>query len=333
MSRGPSDTRLEFPRFEPRAPWWGPDLQTLRNTLRRPRPRVGLCAGQRLVLPLADGSGDALSGLLECPGGSDRRPLAVLVHGLGGSEDSAYLKVSCAHLLARGHPVLRLNLRGAGPARALCRFQYHAGRTEDLRDALAGLPRDLTREGLVLVGYSLGANMLLKFLAEHADAFPVRAAAAVSAPIDLAATSRRFLAPRNRFYLWHMLQALRRESLARPAEVSEAERAAILSARSVWEFDDRFVAPRNGWASAEAYYAANSAREFLADVRVPTLVVHALDDPWIPPEPHTSFPWRENPHLVPLLAQRGGHVGFHGRGARVPWHDRCLANFLDGLGA
>jgi predicted alpha/beta-fold hydrolase len=327
------DARLEFPAFEPRAPWWGPDLQTLRNTLRRPRPRVDARACQRLVLPLADGSGDALSGLLECPLGPERRPLAVLVHGLGGSEDSAYLAVSAAHLLARGHPVLRLNLRGAGPARPLCRFQYHAGRTEDLRDALASLPRDLMREGLLLVGFSLGANMLLKFLAEHAHAFPVRAAAAVSAPIDLEATSRRFLAPRNRLYLWHMLQGLKRESLAEPAQVSEAERAAIRSARSVWEFDDRFVAPRNGWASAEAYYAANSARQFLSEVRVPTVLVHALDDPWIPPKPYTSFPWRENPCLLPLLAERGGHVGFHGRGDRMPWHDRCLALFLDGVGA
>jgi predicted alpha/beta-fold hydrolase len=330
---GICDTRLGFPLFEPRAPWWGPDLQTLRNTLRPPRLPADAGGRERLVLPLSDGSGDALSGLLERPLGPEKRPLAVLIHGLGGTEDSAYMKVSSAHLRARGHAVLRLNLRGAGPSRALCRLQYHAGRSEDLHDALAGLPRELTGAGLVLVGFSLGANMLLKFLAEHERAFRVRAAVAISAPIDLEATSRRFLAPRNRIYLRYMLQALKRESLAEPAALSEAERAAVLSARSVWEFDDRFVAPRNGWASARAYYAASSARRFLAGIRLPTLVVHALDDPWIPPEPYTSFPWRENPHLLPLLTERGGHVGFHARGDRVPWHDRCLAHFLDELGA
>lgn len=324
--------RVELPRFQPRAPWWGPDLQTVRNTLRRPRPDFDGAAQERLVLPLADESGDALSGLLQRPAGDAKRPLVLLIHGLGGSEESAYLRVSAAHLLARGHPVLRLNLRGAGPARALCRSQYHAGRTGDLRDALTGLPADLLGNGLVLVGFSLGANMLLKFLAELAEGFPVRAAAAVSAPIDLRATSLRFLERRNRLYVWQMLRNLKRESLAAPAELSESERRAIRDSRSVWEFDDRFVAPRNGWDSAEAYYAANSALGFLSEIRVPTLVLHSLDDPWIPGEAYTRFQWRDNPWLLPVLSERGGHVGFHGRGERRPWHDRCLALFLDSVG-
>ncbi len=324
--------RVQLPSFQPRAPWWGPDLQTLRNALRRPRPDFDGAAQERLVLPLADGSGDALSGLLQRPAGDVVRPLALLIHGLGGSEESAYLRVSAAHLLARGHPVLRLNLRGAGPARALCRFQYHAGRTADLRDVLKGLPADLLGDGLVLVGYSLGANMLLKFLAELADGFPVRAAAAVSAPIDLRASSLRFLERRNGLYVWQMLRNMKREALAAPAELSESERRAIRESRSVWEFDDRYVAPHNGWNSAEAYYAANSARGFLGGIRVPTLVLHSLDDPWIPGEAYTGFPWRENSWLLPVLSERGGHVGFHGRGERRPWHDSCLSLFLYSVG-
>lgn len=326
------EPRFAFPSFEPRAPWWGPDLQTLRNTLRPPRPVFDGAAQERLVLPLSDGSGDALSALLQQPAHGATRALAVLVHGLGGDERSAYLQVSAARLLARGHAVLRINLRGAGASRPLCRFQYHAGRTEDLRDALEALPAELLREGCVLVGYSLGANMLIKFLAEWADAFPVRAAAAVSAPIDLAATSLRFLQRRNRPYLWVMLRAMKSEALAAPADLCDAERRAILSARTVWEFDDRFVAPRNGWESAQAYYEANSAQHFLSQVRVPTLVMHSLDDPWIPSEPYTGYPWQQNPQLLPVLASGGGHVGFHGRGARVPWHDRCLSLFLGELG-
>ena len=100
-------------------------------------------------------------------------------------------------LLRRGYPVLRLNLRGAGPSGPLCRLQYHAGRGEDLRDALRSLDPALTRRGLVLIGYSLGANMLLKFLAEHAAGFDLRGAVSVSAPIDLSAASQRFLEPRD----------------------------------------------------------------------------------------------------------------------------------------
>jgi predicted alpha/beta-fold hydrolase len=322
---------VDFPPFVPRAPWLTPDLQTVRNALRRPEPRFDGFAPERLVLPLSDGSGDALAALLQRAEGGPPRPLAVLVHGLGGSEESAYLKVSAAHLLARGHAVLRLNLRGAGPSRPLCRLQYHAGRTGDLRDALTALPPDLRSEGLVLVGFSLGGNLVLKLLGESGPEWPIRAAASVSAPIDLAAASHRFLEPRNRFYQWNLLRALKREALS-GAVLDAEERRAVREARSVYEFDDRFVAPRNGWASAEAYYRAAASRRFLPEIRVPTLVVHALDDPWIPGEAYTSFPWAGNRHLVPLLPGQGGHVGFHGRDRRRPWHDTCLARFLDGLG-
>ena len=118
---------------------------------------------------------------------------------------------STAYWLARGHRVLRLNLRGAGPSRATCGQQYHAGRTGDLRDALGGLSPAITAKGLLLVGYSLGGNMLLKFLAEHGDSFPIVAAASVSAPIDLAAASARFLDARNWFYHRHLLGNMQRE--------------------------------------------------------------------------------------------------------------------------
>jgi predicted alpha/beta-fold hydrolase len=284
------------------------------------------------VLPLADGSGDCLAALLQRPARDEARPLAVLLHGLGGCEESAYLQVSAAALLARGHAVLRLNLRGAGASRPLCRLQYHAGRSEDLRAALRALPAAAARAGFLLVGFSLGGNLLLKFLAESAGELPVRAAASVSAPIELAEASRRFLAPRNRFYQRHMLRALQREALAPGAELCAGEREAVRAARSVWEFDDRFVAPRNGWRSAEAYYAACSASRFLGALRVPTLVLHALDDPWIPGDAYARVAWSANPQLHPALAERGGHVGFHGRGGRLPWHDRCLGLFLDALG-
>lgn len=322
----------EFPPFRSRPPWWGADLQTLRNFLTRVQASGDGLDAERLTLPLADGSGDALSGLLQRPvAGGAERPLAVLVHGLAGSEDSSYMGVSAAQLLARGHRVLRLNLRGAGRSRPLCRLQYHAGRSGDLRDALAALPASLTRGGLLLVGYSLGGNLLLKFLAEHAAALPVLGAVSVSAPIDLAAASRRFLHPRNAVYQWHLLRGMKRESLGPGARVTDAERAAIRGSRTVLEFDDRFVAPRNGYRGADEYYAENSAERFLARIRVPTLLIQARDDPWIPPDAYLRFPWSHHPQLTPLLPARGGHVGFHARGGDAPWHDRCIAAHAERL--
>lgn len=327
-----------FPPFVARPPWWGPDLQTLRNALVGERHQTHALRGvdsTRLILPLGDGSGDALSALLECPRpGGGQRPLTVLIHGLAGSEESAYMVASAAHLLRCGYAVLRLNLRGAGCSRPLCRLQYHAGRTEDLRAALHGLGEQqpaVVAEGLLLVGYSLGGNMLLKFMAEYADEFPVRAAASVSAPIDLGAASRRFLEARNRVYHWYLLRHMKAECMAPGAVLSEAERRRVRAARSIYEYDDVFVGPRNGYANAEEYYAANMARRFLPDIRHPTLAIHSRDDPWIPADAYTAYAWHRNPALVPLLAEGGGHVGFHGRGNRAAWHDQCIEAFFGRL--
>ncbi len=322
-----------FPPFRPRLPWLGGDLQTLRNYLRARPPELAGWPGRRLELALADGSGDRLAAMLHRPEAPDGRPLSVLIHGLTGCEDSSYIRASARHLLGLGYPVLRLSLRGAGPSGPLCRFRYHAGRSEDLRDVLAALARlapDLFAGGLLLVGYSLGANMLLKFLAEHGGRFPVLAAAAVSAPIDLKAAQLRLMAPRNALYHRYLLARMKAETLA-GAALSAPERRAVARARSVYQFDDGFVAPVGGFADAEDYYRRCSARRFLDAVAVPTLVVHARDDPWIPAAAYDAVDWRANPRLTPLLPAAGGHVGFHGRGARAAWHDRCITNFAESI--
>jgi predicted alpha/beta-fold hydrolase len=320
---------LSFPAFRPRPPWWGPDLQTLRNAVRERRDIEFAPGDRRIVLPLEDGTGDALTGRLRMPETPQQASLVVLIHGLSGCEASPYMHLSTQFWLQRGHAVLRLNLRGAGPSREHCRLQYHAGRSLDLRNALLALDDDLMAAGLVLVGYSLGGNMLLKFLAEYGREFPVRAAASVSAPIDLAAASQRFLAPRNHFYHQHLLQAMKEECFGGATPVSEHERERLHAARSIYEFDDYIVAPRNGFRDAEHYYQENHARRFLASIEVPTLVIQALDDPWIPASAYLDYPWQQNPCLVPLLPRAGGHVGFHDRDDRSPWYNRCIGHFVD----
>jgi uncharacterized protein len=321
--------RTEFPAFLARAPWLNGDLQTLRNFLVGRRPELDDYAAQRLFLPMRDGSGDRLVGTLGLPPAIfGTRPLVVLIHGLSGCEDSFYLRKSAAHLLSLGFPVLRLNLRGAGPSRGHCRFQYHAGASEDFAHTLDALPSPLTRAGVVAVGYSLGANMLLKYLGEHGSRARVRAAVAISAPLDLAATSRRMMRRRNAIYQFYLLRDMRRESTTPSADLTAREHAAIVASRSIWEFDHSFTAPRNGYNGAEDFYERNAALRFLDGIAVPTLIIHALDDPWIPPDAYLAYDWRRNPNVVPLITPRGGHVGFQGRDRRVPWHDHCIAQFL-----
>lgn len=320
--------------FRARPPWHGADLQTLRNTLRlRPeRLRAALAAypARRLELPLP--GGDRLVAELALPRteAGDAAPRILVLHGLTGCAESLHVMATAATLLARGHAVQRLNLRGAGASRPLCRGEYHAGRSEDLRAAIAGLAA-VDQAPAAAVGYSLGGNVLLKYLGEEGAATPLRAAAAVSAPIDLADSAARFHQPRNRLYRDWLLRRMRAEIGSGWSDLPAELRSAAASARSVHAFDDQVMAPRHGFRDAADYYARCSALGFLQGIRVPTLVVHALDDPWIGPEAYLRVDWRANPALVPLLTPGGGHVGFHDVGAgpdRTPWHDRAIAAFL-----
>ncbi|HUB97494.1 MAG TPA: alpha/beta fold hydrolase [Stellaceae bacterium] len=328
MDETPRLTLPALPDFLPRAPWWGGDLQTISNYL-RPRPRLS-AAPERLILPLSDGTGDRLAAALDRPAEPRAElPLMVMLHGLSGDELSANVMRSTKSLLAQGYTVLRLNLRGAGPSRPLSRLQYHAGRSEDLAMALDALPPALTANGIAAVGYSLGGNMLLKFLGERGTASPVRAAVSVSAPIDLAATSIRMLKWRNSPYQAYLMREIRTEALMAISEITATERERVRAARTIRDFDNGFTAPRNGFADADDYYAKTSAKRFLDGIRVPTLVIHAKNDPWVPVEPYLAHDWRANSHLFPVIAPSGGHVGFLGRDRTANWHDLAIGTFLE----
>lgn len=319
------------PPFQPRFPWISADLQTLRNNILMQRADLSQWPERRIWIDLNDGTGDELAAMIHTNPSHETKPLCVLIHGLTGCEDSYYLRRTACHFLGLGYPVLRLNLRGAGASRERCRGNYNAGRSADLAAALTALKiakPELVENGLLLIGYSLGGNMLLKFLAEYGTDFPIRAAATVSAPIDLRATNTRFMRPRNRLYQWHMLRNLKQDVLTPPSDVTPEERELIQRTRSVYEFDEAFVAPRNGFASAYEYYDASSAARFMPAISLPTLLVHSLDDPIVAPEPYAHFPWNENSYLVPALHARGGHVGFHNRHNPIPWHDQVMTEFF-----
>ncbi len=317
----------DFPPFRPRFPWRGRDAQTMRNFLVGPRASDADKAGERIVFEMPDGTGDRLTSLLSRPDlPVSGRPLILLIHGLSGCEESSYMVASTRYFTARGYPVLRLNLRGSVPTQPHCREQYHAGRDEDLAAVIAALcEREEGGSGIVPMGFSLGGNMLLKFLACRGNEFPIRAAVTVSAPIDLAAAAERFLQPRNRLYHAWILRHMKRDALAARALEPRLARA-IRSARTIYEFDDRVVAPRNGFAGAQDYYRLCSGARFMPRIQVPTLVIHALDDPWIPAAGYLGMTWAANRNLTPLLPDRGGHVGFHDAGGA--WHNRVADAYI-----
>jgi len=312
---------LNLPPFAPRWPWIGGDLQTVRNWLVKPKPVLDKWPPEPLTFDMGDGTGDVLHAVLQRPEEDRARPLVLLVHGLTGSSESSYMRTSAFHLLSAGYPVLRLNLRGAGAGRGRTRQFYHAGGTADLDRVLRSLAPELTRHGIVLVGYSLGANLVLKYLAEQGAQAPVMAGASISAPIDLHAAQVRIASRRNRVYHASLLGEMKRD---RPADVD----ARI---RTILDFDNRVVAPQNGFKDALDYYRQSSAGPLLGAIRRPTLIIHAGDDPWIPIAAYRGVAWSGNPHLIAKLMASGGHVGFHGAGLTMPWHDVALLRLLEAL--
>jgi predicted alpha/beta-fold hydrolase len=307
-----------LPPFRPRLPWLGGDLQTVRNFLVKPRPPIDAWPAEPIAFDMADGTGDRLHGLVHRPKEDRGRPLALLVHGIGGSRESAYIRITALHLLRAGYPVLRLNLRGAGEPPGATRQFYHAGRTEDLKQVIGSLDGALAAHGVVPIGFSLGGNLVLKYLAEYGALAPVMAAITVSASIDLDAAQRRIAMARNRIYHREILKWVLSERNAVQPPI-----------RTLLDFDNRFVAPVNGFKDAREYYRHSSAGPMLGAIRRPTLLIHAADDPWIPAESYRGI--APNPNLISLIPHSGGHVGFHASGTDVPWHDTALGKFIGAL--
>jgi predicted alpha/beta-fold hydrolase len=312
---GDAVTRL--PTFIPKFPWFGGDLQTLRNALLPPRMTLDIWPRTSLRFDMADGTGDSLIGELQQPDTVDRHlPLVILIHGLTGSMDSTYMRVSAYHLLRAGYSVLRLTLRGAGSSRRQTQGFYHAGRSEDLHQVIGQLDGRLAGNGLVLVGFSVGGNMMLKYLAERGRLAPIQAAISVSAPIDLAVTQQRLASRRNRRYHDFLLGEMKAERPC-PADIT-----------SIIDFDNRVVAPSNGFADAADYYRQSSAKPMLGRIKRPTLLIHAANDPWIPASIYSDIDLAGNRRLRLLLPRSGGHVGFHAWGLEQPWHDLAIEQFI-----
>lgn len=312
--------------FVERPPWWGGDLQTIRNHLIR-RVHSLQSRSSTLEFPTSDGSGDRLTGTLEKPIKLTKSPLILLIHGLTGCEESTYVRDSARFHLARGRPVLRLNLRGAGTSRLVAGGHYHAGSASDLKDVLVALSQE-TRYGVFAIGYSLGGNILLNLLSNLPQHHQLVGAATVSAPIEPLAACKRIAAPRNIIYQTLLLRRMKRDVLSPPAQLTDRERRLVRGATSVFEFDDRFVAPRNGFCGALDYYERTAGARNVRAITIPTLMLHACNDPWIPASSYGALLRQDLPNLEILLTRSGGHVGFHEQGFADTWHDRTINHFL-----
>ena len=299
------------------APWWARNshLQTiLPKWLRRTPARF---VAERFELQDGDFVDLAWSGEVSL----DERPLIVVFHGLEGSIHSHYAKGLFAHLQRQGQEAVLMHFRGcSGEPNRLLRA-YHSGAIDDAQAVIAELGRRFPGKPLIAIGYSLGGNMLVNLLARACPA-PLKAAVVVSAPLQLASCADRVNQGFSRVYQNYLLRTMRtnlqskirRQSAARARwQPTQITRIATLR-----EFDELVTAPLHGFESADHYYQTCSGLSLLARIPIPTLVIHAADDPFMT---DAVIPAAEQ--LSPLvryeLSRQGGHVGFlHGS----PWRPR-----------
>ena len=307
--------------------WWvpGAHLRTLWGKLvRRPPPletrveRWTTDDGDELELHRTEPVGERAS-----HGGR-----LLVLHGLEGTIRSHYLRGILAGAQQQGWSADALIFRTCNGEMTRARRLYHSGETTDLDWVVRRLVHAHPGQPLALAGFSLGGNVLLKWLGEQGERVPpeVRAAAAVSVPFDLERGARYIERGFARVYTRHFLRTLRtkaRLKLAREPGLFDA--SALERARTLYEFDDAVTAPVHGFEGATDYYRRSSSLQFLGAIGRPTLLLSAYDDPFLPPAvlQEVERVARGNPNLTVEFHQRGGHVGFvTGRG---PWAPRYYA--------
>lgn len=310
-----------------RPAWWlpGPHLQTLWQPLFRCRPNPAT-RRERLETP----DGDFLDIDWFGPGAG---PIAILLHGLSGSSRSPYIRGMQFALAQRGWRSAAMNFRGCSGAPNHTSRGYHSGETGDFDYVYETLRRRHPDSVIAAAGYSLGANVLLKWLGERGDQTELVAAAAVCAPLRLDLCAGRLDQGASRFYRDQLLRELKEyvrwkqchlESMGHHDEAKKLDDLGDLSPiQSFWEYDSRVVAGLYGFNDARDYYSQSSARQYLRHIRRPTLLIQSRNDPFMTPEvlPEAN----ELSTTVSLeVTEGGGHVGFVS--GRAPW---CAEYWLE----
>ncbi len=266
---------------------------------------------------------------VECRWQPARReaPTLVLMHGLEGSADSPYVRSTARKAFQSGFNVACLNMRNCGDTEHLSATLYHNGLTGDIDRVVEELTAGEGLSRVFLGGFSMSGNMVLRLAGEYGDEAPrtLAGVCAVSPSIDLAGCAARIEHPSNLLYETSFVRSMRKRMRRKGRLWPDIyDTRGLWRLRTVRQFDERFTAPHGGFHDASDYYARTSALPVIPRIRVPTLVLHALDDPFIPSEPFRAPEVAANPSVLLVLTERGGHVGFYA-GAAPPGEDRFWA--------
>lgn len=253
--------------------------------------------------------------------GEGDKPLVILLHGLTGSSESGYIKGLQHVLLSHNYRSVALNFRGCSGESNHSARCYHSGDTQDIDFLYQTLCQREPQPPFAVIGFSLGGNVLLKWLGEQGDKLSLAAAVAVSVPLVLSTCATKLDYGFSKLYRANLLKELkeyihnkqlRLDSLGHQHEAEKIKQLGDLSKiKSFWEYDERVVAKLHGFKNAHDYYRRSSSRQFLKAIAVPTLIIHAVDDPFMTEEVIPSVEELSS-HVQLEVTPAGGHVGFVG---------------------
>jgi predicted alpha/beta-fold hydrolase len=259
-------------------------------------------------------------------------PTLVLWHGMEGSSASGYMLITADKAFRAGFNVIRMNFRNCGNTEHLSPKLYHGGLTSDLRVVIDELIRHDHLSQLFLAGFSLGGNMVLKLAGEYGDNPPpeIKAVCAISPSIDMRAGSELLMKRRNWIYQQDFLRRLRqRIRIKKRLFPNLYDSNGLRHIRTIKQFDARYVAPGFGFANADDYYAKASSFPYIGRIRIPALIIHAEDDPFVPFAPLRDSSIAANPYVLLLATEHGGHVAFLSASSREDrfWAENRLVEF------
>ncbi|MBB5210392.1 hydrolase [Microbulbifer hydrolyticus] len=315
--------------FEPALGLANCHLQTIFPRYHRPRPWIRT---QCQWLKTPDGDRLAVHTPVALRDDADT-PLVLILHGLEGSVESPYVQGIMESLLGQGLQVAVMHFRGCGGVPNLLPRAYHSGDSGDPRWLAGQLRERYPNTPLMAVGYSLGGNVLLKWLGEDGVDSPLVAAVSVSAPLDLHASSRRMGQGFSRVYQRHLLKSLQHSLRSKARDPDLARQMPRLDEARYFSnfrnFDDHFTAPLHGFSGVDDYYTRASSKPLLKDICRPTLIIHAEDDPFVC---NSAIPSGEEVGKSVMLdiSKRGGHVGFISGSLWRPryWLESRIPEFL-----
>jgi predicted alpha/beta-fold hydrolase len=240
---------------------------------------------------------------------SSSEKLVIISHGLEGNSDRAYIKGMAKHFHDNGFDILAWNYRGcSGEMNKQLRF-YHSGATDDL-DLVVQHAFSKHYNEIVLVGFSLGGNLTLKYLGEQKRDERVMKSIVFSVPMDLYTSCRKISAPSNWMYSDRFLKSLKKKIVDKAALRDDLDTKGLFSIKTLQDFDDQYTSKLHGYRDAIDYYTQCSSIRFVENIKVPTLIVNASNDPFLSPECYPVDLLKNHLHVKLEIPMRGGHVGF-----------------------